>query len=31
MYWGHKASTISFANQEILLDAAAMTDAASHD
>lgn len=31
MYWGHKASTISFANQEILLDAVAMTDAASHD
>jgi hypothetical protein len=31
MYWGHKASTISFAGQEILLDAVAMTDAASHD
>jgi hypothetical protein len=31
MYWGHKASTISFARQEILLDAVAMTDAASHD
>ncbi len=31
MYWGHKASTISFAHQEILLDAVAMTDAASHD
>lgn len=31
MYWAHKASTISFANQEILLDAVAMTDAASHD
>ena len=31
MYWGHKASTISFANQEVLLDAVAMTDAASHD
>ncbi|MGB3479685.1 MAG: hypothetical protein WBB67_11045 [bacterium] len=31
MYRAHKASTISFANQEILLDAVAMTDAASHD
>lgn len=31
MYWGHKASTIGFAGQEVLLDAAAMTDAASHD
>lgn len=31
MHWGHKASTISFARQEILLDAVAMTDAASHD
>jgi hypothetical protein len=31
MYWAHKASTISFADQEILLDAVAMTDAASHD
>lgn len=31
MYWGHKASTISFAGQEVLLDAVAMTDAASHD
>ncbi|MBC8374045.1 MAG: transposase [Planctomycetes bacterium] len=31
MYWAHKASTISFAHQEILLDAVAMTDAASHD
>ena len=31
MYWAHKASTLSFADQEILLDAVAMTDAASHD
>jgi hypothetical protein len=31
MYWGHKASTISLAGQEVLLDAVAMTDAASHD
>lgn len=31
MYWAHKASTISFAHQEIFLDAVAMTDAASHD
>ena len=31
MYWGHKASTLSFANQEVLLDAVAMSDAASHD
>jgi hypothetical protein len=31
MYWGHKASTISFSGQEVLLDAVAMTDAASHD
>ena len=31
MYWAHKASTISFAHQDILLDAVAMTDAASHD
>jgi len=31
MVWGHKASTLSFAGQEILLDAVAMTDAASHD
>jgi hypothetical protein len=31
MYWGHKASTLSFADQEVLLDAVAMSDAASHD
>jgi hypothetical protein len=31
MYWGHKASTLALANQEILLDAVAMSDAASHD
>ena len=31
MYWGHKASTLSFAAQEVLLDAVAMSDAASHD
>jgi len=31
MYWGHKASTLSFAQQEVLLDAVAMSDAASHD
>lgn len=31
MHWAHKASTLSFANQEILLDAVAMTDAAAHD
>jgi hypothetical protein len=31
MYWGHKASTVGLANQEILLDAVAMSDAASHD
>ena len=31
MLWGHKASTLSFGGQEILLDAVAMTDAASHD
>ena len=31
MYWGHKASTLSFAKQEVLLDAVAMSDAASHD
>ncbi len=31
MYWGHKASTLGLANQEILLDAVAMSDAASHD
>jgi hypothetical protein len=31
MYWGHKASTLSFAEQEVLLDAVPMSDAASHD
>ena len=31
MTWAHKASTTSFAGQEILLDAVAMSDAASHD
>lgn len=31
MYWGHKASTLGFAGQEVLLDAVAMSDAASHD
>jgi hypothetical protein len=31
MRWAHKASTTSFAGQEILLDAVAMNDAASHD
>jgi hypothetical protein len=31
MYWAHKASTVGFPEQEILLDAVAMSDAASHD
>lgn len=31
MYWGHKASTLGFPGQEVLLDAVAMNDAASHD
>ena len=31
MYWAHKASTLSFADQEVLLDAVALNDAASHD
>jgi hypothetical protein len=31
MYWAHKASTLGFAAQEVLLDAAAISDAASHD
>jgi hypothetical protein len=30
-YWAHKASTISFAGQEVLLDVVAMSDAATHD
>ena len=31
MHWAHKASTLSFSQQEMILDAVAMTDAASHD
>ena len=31
MHWAHKASTLGFAGREVLLDAVAMTDAASHD
>ena len=31
MHWAHKASTISFGQPEILLDAVAMCDGASHD
>jgi hypothetical protein len=31
MYWAHKASTLCFPGQQVLLDAAAMSDAASHD
>jgi len=31
MYWAHKASTLGFADQEVLLDAVALNDAASHD
>ena len=31
MYWAHKASTLCLADQEILLDAVAVSDAASHD
>ena len=31
MYWAHKASTLGFPGQQVLLDAAAMSDAASHD
>lgn len=31
MYWAHKASTLSLAQQEVLLDAVALNDAASHD
>ena len=31
MHWAHKASTLSFAGQEVLLDAVALTDAACHD
>jgi hypothetical protein len=31
MYWAHKASTLCFPRQQVLLDAVAMSDAASHD
>jgi hypothetical protein len=31
MYWGHKASTLGFPGQQVLLDAVAMSDAAAHD
>jgi hypothetical protein len=31
MYWAHKASTLAWPGQHILLDAVAVTDAASHD
>jgi hypothetical protein len=31
MYWAHKASTLGFPRQQVLLDAVAMSDAASHD
>ncbi len=31
MYWAHKASTLGLPSQEILLDAVALSDAASHD
>jgi hypothetical protein len=31
MHWAHKASTLCFAGQGVLLDAVAMTDAATHD
>lgn len=31
MYWAHKASTLAFPQQGVLLDAVAMRDAASHD
>jgi len=31
MYWAHKASTLVFPEQGVLLDAVAMRDAASHD
>ena len=31
MHWAHKASTLGFAEQGILIDAIAMADAASHD
>jgi hypothetical protein len=31
MYWAHKASTLVFPGQNVLLDAVAVTDAATHD
>lgn len=31
MYWAHKASTLCFPSQQILLDAVPLSDAASHD
>jgi hypothetical protein len=31
MYWAHKASTLGFPRQQVLLDAVAMSDAATHD
>lgn len=31
LHWAHKASTVAFPGQEILLDAVAMSDASSHD
>lgn len=31
MYWAHKASTLCFPGQQVLLDAVAMSDAAAHD
>ena len=31
MYWAHKTSTLCFPRQQVLLDVAAMSDAASHD
>jgi len=31
MYWAHKASTLCFPRQQVLLDAVAMSDAAAHD
>ena len=31
MHWAHKASTLCFAGQDMLLDAVVMSDAASHD
>jgi len=31
MYWAHNASTLSFADQEVLLDAVALNDVASHN